>query len=79
MREQFRKQGVASQLFHEAERLAARFGGETVFNWIHPNNQRMIYFLAHHGYTELNLIEIRKKRVKKSGAKIQVGEFEFDY
>lgn len=35
-------------------------GQETVFNYMHLNNDRMIAFLRSKGYTVLNLIEIRK-------------------
>ncbi len=35
---EFRRMGVASQLFEKAEELSKSFGEDTVFNYVHPNN-----------------------------------------
>ena len=35
-------------------------GEDTVYNFVHPNNEGMIRFLASKGYTVLNMIEVRK-------------------
>lgn len=56
----FRRQGLASLLFEKAEELSRLLGGETLFNYVHPNNHEMLAFLKHQGYTVLNLIEVRK-------------------
>ncbi len=56
----FRRKGIASALFQTAERLAASYGEDTVYNCIHPNNEGIIAFLKARGYTVLNLIEVRK-------------------
>ena len=56
-----RRSGVASLLYDEAEALAKSYGEDTVYNYVHPNNDGMIQFLAKRGYDVLNLIEIRKK------------------
>lgn len=78
--EKFRRKGLASALFDEAEKLAASFGEDTVYNYVHPNNQAVIAFLAKKGYDVLNLIEIRKKFKNESAAlKIKVGGNEFNY
>ena len=62
------------------EEIAASYGDDTVFNYVHPNNHRMIEFLRKHGYTVLNLIEIRKPyKGEKLTQTIRVGEHEFDY
>ena len=75
-----RRQGIASLLLREAEKLSKSYGEETLYFYVHPNNHRMIHFLAKHGYTALNLIEIRKPYHKgDSTQKIQVGEHMFDY
>lgn len=75
-----RRKGVAGKLFAKAEEIAAGFGEETVFNNVHPNNERMIAFLRKHGYTVLNLIEIRKPWADEHcSQKIRVGQNEFDY
>jgi ribosomal protein S18 acetylase RimI-like enzyme len=56
----YRRQGVAGQLYAQAERLAAERGSDTVYNWVHPNNDPIIAFLRKRGYDVLNLLEIRK-------------------
>ena len=58
--ESSRRKGVATALYVEAENLAQSLGEETLYNYVHPNNDRMIAFLAKRGYTVLNLMEIRK-------------------
>lgn len=80
VREEHRRRGVASMLFAKAEELAESMGGDTVFNFIHPNNERIIGFLRSKGYTVLNLIEIRKPFVGETpSGTIKVGDNEFDY
>lgn len=76
----FRRQQIGTALLREAEKVAASFGEETVFNYVHPNNHGMIAFLRRHGYTVLNLIEIRKPyQDEKLSQVIRVGEHQFDY
>lgn len=76
--EDWRRQGVGSLLYARAERLAERFGGQTPYNWVHPNNDKMIRFLASRGYDVLNLIELRRARPNESPpAKVRVGDYEF--
>ena len=76
----FRRRQIGTALLREAEKVAASLGEETVFNCVHPNNHGMIAFLRRHGYTVLNLIEIRKPwRDEKLSQVIRVGEHEFDY
>ena len=80
VREEYRRRGVASALHSKAEEIAASYGNDTVYNYVHPNNHRMIEFLRKRGYTVLNLIEIRKPyQGEKLAQVIQVGEHEFDY
>ncbi len=77
---EFRRQGVASALFRRAEELAAAYGEDTVYNYVHPNNHGIIEFLKSRGYTVLNLIELRKPYAgEKLTRKIQVDENQFDY
>lgn len=77
---EYRRNGVAAALHDKAEEIAARYGEETVFNYVHPNNHAMIAFLRARGYTVLNLIEIRKPyKGEKLTQTITVGEEEFDY
>lgn len=80
VREAYRRCGVATALHRRAEEIAASYGDDTVYNYVHPNNYRMIAFLRRRGYTVLNLIEIRKPyQGEKLTRTIPVGEHEFDY
>jgi len=80
VKEDYRHHGVASALHSKAEEIANSYGEATVYNYVHPNNHRMIEFLRKRGYTVLNLIEIRKPdKGEKLTQKICVGEHEFDY
>ncbi len=77
---EFRRRGIGSALYAEAEKLREGLGGETVYNWVHPNNDTIISFLAKRGYTVLNLIEIRRPWPGEVPArKIRVGTHVFDY
>ena len=80
VKEEYRRCGVASALHSKAEEIAASYGDDTVYNYVHPNNHRMIEFLRKCGYTVLNLIEIRKPyKDEKLTQTIVVGQHEFDY
>ena len=80
VKEEYRRHGVATALHNKAEEIAASYGDDTVYNYVHPNNHRMIEFLRKRGYTVLNLIEIRKPyKDEKLNQTITVGEHEFDY
>lgn len=75
-----RRKGVASLLFSKAEEVSNGLGGDTLFNYVHPNNDAMISFLKSKGYTVLNLIEIRKLfKNEKTTATIEIGHNKFDY
>lgn len=76
----WRRNGVASALFHKAEEFMQKFDQETLYLYIHPNNHKMIQFLDRLNYNVLNLIEIRKKRKEETlNSSIQVGEHNFRY
>lgn len=76
----YRRKGIASLLFQKAEEIAQSMGQETVFNYVHPNNDKMIEFLRLKGYTVLNLIEIRKPyKEEKISTTIKVDKHTFDY
>ena len=80
VKEKYRRHGIATALHSKAEEIAASYGNDTVYNYVHPNNHRMIEFLRKRGYTVLNLIEIRKPyKDEKLMQTIVVGEHEFDY
>lgn len=75
-----RRNRIASKLYKEAENIAKELGGTTVFNWVHPNNDKMINFLSKMGYDVLNLIEIRKPWENEIlTKKICVGNHEYNY
>ena len=75
-----RRKGIASALFAKAEEIAASMGEDTIYNYVHPNNEGMIAFLRSRGYTVLNLIEIRKPyRNEELKTTIQVDQNTFDY
>lgn len=77
---EYRRKGIASLLYSEAEKIAINLECETVYNWVHPNNDRIINFLKKKGYDVLNLIEVRKpwpgEQIKR---KIMVDKHEFNY
>ncbi len=76
----YRRRGVASEMFCKAEELAMQMGEDTVFNYVHPNNDGMIAFLRSKGYTVLNMIEIRKPyKNEKLRTTISVADNIFDY
>ena len=80
VREDYRRRGVATMLFKKAEEIAASMGEDTVYNFVHPNNEGMIQFLRSRGYTVLNMIEIRKPYAgEKLTTTIRVGNEDFDY
>ena len=80
VREEYRRKGIATMLFEKAEEIAASMGEETIYNYVHPNNENMIQFLRSKGYTVLNMIEIRKPyNNEKLTTTIQVGNETFDY
>ena len=80
VKEEYRRHGIATALHSKAEEIAAFYGENTVYNYVHPNNHRMIEFLRKHGYTVLNLIEIRKPfEGEQFTQTISVGDHYFDY
>ena len=80
VREEYRRKGAATLLFGKAEEIAESMGEDTVYNFVHPNNEGMIRFLRSKGYTVLNRIEIRKPyRREKPATTIHVEKEAFDY
>jgi ribosomal protein S18 acetylase RimI-like enzyme len=75
-----RRRGLGSELYMQAEILAQKLGGEAPYNWVHPNNDRIIRFLQKRGYNVLNLIELRRPYAgEKPGETLQVGKHRFEY
>lgn len=80
VKKEYRKRGIGTKLFNKAEEILDDLGYVNLYNWVHPNNDRMINFLKRQGYNVLNMIEIRKKFNKeKLKTKIKVGEHKFRY
>lgn len=80
VREECRRRGIATMLFAKAEELAASMGEDTVYNYVHPNNEGIIRFLRAKGYTVLNMLEIRKPYAgEKLTTAIHVEKEVFDY
>lgn len=80
VREDYRRKGVATMLFSKAEEIAMSMGEDTVYNFVHPNNDNMIQFLRSKGYTVLNMIEIRKPyKGEQPETTIHVEKEAFDY
>ena len=77
---EYRRQGIGSELFSQAERLADELGSRTVYNWVHPENKAILSFMKRHGYDVLNLVELRRAGPgEKAVRRITVGSEEFRY
>ena len=80
VREDYRRKGVGTLLYEKAESISNNLGEDTMYNYVHPNNDKMINFLKSKGYTVLNLIEIRKPWKKENlNEKIKIRNNTFDY
>lgn len=80
VKEEYQRQGVGSLLYNKAEEYSAKLGCDTLFNWVHPNNDKIIAFLKSKGYSVLNMIELRKPfKGETPSKKIKVNDNEFDY
>jgi|AntRauTorcE11897_2_1112592.scaffolds.fasta_scaffold12201_2 ribosomal protein S18 acetylase RimI-like enzyme len=80
VKKEFRKQGIGSALFKKAEEEIENQGYVNLYNWVHPNNDRMINFLKKQGYDVLNMIEIRKKFTdEKLQSEVSVDNNKFKY
>ena len=77
---EYRRQGIGSELYAQAEKLVEQLGSDTLYNWIDPGNEPIIRFLVKRGYNVLNLVELRRARNgEELTTKIQVGRNEFNY
>jgi ribosomal protein S18 acetylase RimI-like enzyme len=80
VRPEYRRQGIGTALYEKAETLVEELDLETVYNQVHPNNDRMIGFLLKRGYNVLNMIEVRRSRSReKNLQRIKVGKNSFEY
>ncbi|MDD4157557.1 MAG: GNAT family N-acetyltransferase [Candidatus Cloacimonetes bacterium] len=81
-----RRKHLAQKMIDLATKKAETLGKNTAFVNVHPNNEKMLKFLANQGYTVLNLLEIRKSYPnEKIQTKITITHkktnqsFDFDY
>jgi GNAT superfamily N-acetyltransferase len=80
VKKQYRGQGIGSRLFKKAEEVLDELGYVNLYNWVHPNNDRMISFLKSQGYDVLNMIEIRKSfENEELNSVFKVGDNKFRY
>lgn len=49
-----RRKGVGSLLYEKAEELAEKLGRDAVYNWVHPNNEKIIALKRLFSLTSLN-------------------------
>lgn len=78
--DEYRRLGVGSLLYEKAEAYARKENEDTLYNYVHPNNDAIIEFLKSKGYSVLNLVEIRKPyKDEKTTTKVVVGNHKFDY
>ena len=77
---EYRRKGVGKMLFDKAEALAKEYGNETLYQYVHPNNDLMIDFLKANSYDVLNLIEIRKNYTDEvTEEEYQIGDHTYRY
>ena len=80
VRPEYRKKGVGRMLFEKAEAIAKEYGNDTLYLYVHPNNDAMIAFSDHLGYNVLNLIEIRKSYPEEENNETYtIGEHSYKY
>lgn len=60
VKKEYRRKGIGRMLYEKAESIAEEYGNDTLYQYVHPNNDEMISFLKSKDYDVLNLIEIRK-------------------
>ncbi len=80
VRPEYRGKGVGKMLFDKAEAIGKDYGNDTLYMYVHPNNDRMIGFLNHINYNVLNLIEIRKAyKDEENKTEYSIGNNTFKY
>ncbi len=80
VRNEYRRQGIASKLLKRCEEVGRELGNETLYVYIHPNNDAVISFLNENGYNVLNLIEVRKAyNDEKTDTEYGIGKHKYKY
>jgi ribosomal protein S18 acetylase RimI-like enzyme len=77
---EYRRRHIAAMLYEAAECYARGRGQPTLYNWIHPNNDRIIRFLKGRGYDVLNLVEIRRPLPGETfQTDLRIGDHDYRY
>ena len=80
VKEEVSFEDVKVSIYNKAEEYSTKLGCDTLFNWVHPNNDKIVAFLKAKGYSVLNMIELRKPfKGETPSKKIKVNDNEFDY
>ncbi|MBR0462337.1 MAG: GNAT family N-acetyltransferase [Erysipelotrichaceae bacterium] len=80
VKKEYRRKGIGKMLFERAESIAKEYGNDTLYQFVHPNNDVMLNFLKAGGYDVLNLIEIRKDRPGEENKTVyKIGDHEYRY
>ena len=77
---QYRNKGIGKMLLEKSEEIAREYKNDTLYFYVHPNNDLMLNFLNSNGYNVLNLIEIRKKYPEEvTSTTYTIGNHEYKY
>ena len=80
VRPEYRRKGIGRMLLDKAQSIASEHGNDTLYLYVHPNNDAMIDFLKANGYDVLNLIEIRKAYPdEKPESSYTIGDHSYRY
>ena len=80
VRPEYRRKGIGKMLLDRAQSIAAEHGNDTLYLYVHPNNDTMLNFLKTNGYDVLNLIEIRKAYPdEQPDTSYTIGDHEYRY
>ena len=77
---EYRRKGVGRMLLDKAESVAKEYGNDTLYQYVHPNNDTMLNFLKTNGYDVLNLIEISKAyKDEETDQTYTIGDHQYRY
>ena len=77
---EYRLKGVGKMLLEKGEEIANEYHNDTLYMYVHPNNDLMLDFLKKNNYDVLNLIEIRKKYPEENlKTTYKIGNHEYKY
>lgn len=80
VRPEYRRKGIGKMLLDKAQNIATEHGNDTLYLYVHPNNDTMLNFLKTNGYDVLNLIEVRKAYPdEQPDTSYTIGDHEYRY